>query len=207
MTPKNTTKLTDLNDDFGLIHFLESNPELFRNDKLRSEAYSSLKESQSINLLYDLSHPETFLPRFNVENFELWRLVKLALDRIQCHLGPGFWCRAIIANLPSGGEIKAHIDPGWPFSIQKRYHWVLKTNPDVEMNFDDQNFKFLKGEVWQFNNKTMHSVFNGGQTERWHLVADYVSLEDGLFTYPSEFETGSYDARLIAALMGRNKLK
>lgn len=78
-----------------------------------------------------------------------------------------------LLNLGSGAEIKPHTDHclGYEDGVF-RLHIPIITNPDVEFILDNKRLIMREGECWYLNANFMHSVKNGGNNDRIHLVID-----------------------------------
>lgn len=75
----------------------------------------------------------------------------------------------------AGGEIKTHRDIGLHYSDGVfRLHIPLVTNPDVAFVVDGQRLPMQPGQCWFGDFSLPHSVINGGNTERIHLVVDCI---------------------------------
>jgi hypothetical protein len=92
-----------------------------------------------------------------------------------------------LADLPPQERILPHIDSGEFLEIPSRIHIPIQTNPDVlyriggiyiEDELDEtaqtqilaKEIHMQTGEVWDIDNMSYHSVTNGGNTNRWHLI-------------------------------------
>jgi len=89
------------------------------------------------------------------------------------YYGNGEIIRIELVNLPAGSEVKNHKDTGESLIKDKRVHLVLETNNDVMFKVDDVDKNMKVGEMWEINNTKYHSVTNGGNTDRFHLIIDY----------------------------------
>lgn len=89
-----------------------------------------------------------------------------------------------LLNLGSGAEIKPHTDYclGYEDGVF-RLHIPIITNPDVTFILDKQRLIMNVGECWYINANFTHSVKNGGENDRIHLVIDGIRNEwtDQLF--------------------------
>ncbi|MFM2367718.1 MAG: hypothetical protein RL619_8 [Bacteroidota bacterium] len=89
-----------------------------------------------------------------------------------------------LLNLGSGAEVKPHRDHclGYEDGVF-RLHIPIITNQEVEFILDGQRLTMNEGECWYFNANFLHSVKNGGDKDRIHLVIDGVRNEwtDKLF--------------------------
>lgn len=160
-------------------------------------SYHGLENSQSITLKYNLDYPENMLPKNFPEREDLFKLLVHGITHVKEKLGASYCSRAIIANLPPGKEVKLHIDPGWPFTIQRRYCWVLETNENAFAHVSGESKHFKEGEIWEFDNKELHGAINQGQSNRIHLIFDLVFLEDALAATPVPFEKDSFDEKFF----------
>lgn len=96
-----------------------------------------------------------------------------------------------LLNLGSGAEIKPHIDHCLGYEDGMfRLHIPIITNPDVEFILDNQRLIMNEGECWYFNANFVHSVKNGGNKDRIHLVIDGIRNEwtDTLFLKEASIE-------------------
>ena len=143
----------------------------------RQEKLDAHKHTKTIPIIFDksfnfnnLSIPLTNLyPLFQNEISDIEKIInaKLATD--------GKIIRAIIVKLLSGKSIRPHIDRGESFSYCKRIHIPIKTNDECFFTVGDDKRNLLLGEVWEINNdKKLHSVDNFGDTDRIHLIVDWV---------------------------------
>ena len=89
--------------------------------------------------------------------------------------------RALLVRLLSKKSIKPHVDTvGMSLVLGRRIHIPIITNENCffTVGTDKRNLKV--GEVWEINNdKKSHSVENHGDSDRVHLIVDWV--EDSIF--------------------------
>lgn len=205
---KQTALLTEI-DSTPIKNYLSKMDFLWNQNTIRQEAFKELNATKTIFVQYNLLSPASFIPSTFEPTKELNTYIYSALEEIQKKLGVGYWCRSILTYLPANGEVRAHIDPGWPYSVQRRFHWAIYTNPGVEMKVDETVFHMKESEVWELDNKKMHSVFNKGSQGRIHLIADFVPAELARSFYPKDTDVSDYEKRLlaIAARKKKNHLK
>lgn len=80
-----------------------------------------------------------------------------------------------LLNLQKGAYIKPHRDTDLAFEKgEARLHFPVFTNPSVEFCQNGELLRMLPGECWYINANLPHSVKNGGNTDRLHLVVDCV---------------------------------
>ena len=77
-----------------------------------------------------------------------------------------------ITRIPPGGMVKPHHDRGgWHAEFFPRKIYVtIRTNDRVVNRVEDEAVIMKRGDAWWFNNLPIHSVENGGDTERWTLI-------------------------------------
>lgn len=96
-----------------------------------------------------------------------------------------------LLNLGSGAEIKPHTDHCLGYEDGMfRLHIPIITNPNVEFILDGQRLIMNEGECWYFNANFLHSVKNGGDKDRIHLVIDGIRNEwtDNFFLKEASIE-------------------
>ena len=84
--------------------------------------------------------------------------------------------RLQFALMPAGGDIKRHIDSGGYSAQGHRIHIVIDSNPHVKFVVCHGDvcipIHVEEGLVFELNNRLDHSVHNGGDAPRVHLVVD-----------------------------------
>jgi hypothetical protein len=69
---------------------------------------------------------------------------------------------------------------GFSLVICRRIHIPIQTNEDCFFTVGDDKRNLRLGELWEINNdKQKHSVDNFGNTDRIHLIVDWI--EESLF--------------------------
>jgi len=91
------------------------------------------------------------------------------------HLG-----RVMIAELAPGGWIHPHSDEGEYADHFERFHLPLQSEPGNTFMVDllpgcGEYVHMLPGEVWNFNHKRVHTLFNDSDKPRIHLIVDCVA--------------------------------
>lgn len=84
-----------------------------------------------------------------------------------------------------GSEIKPHKDLGCSYQDGNfRLHIPILTNDKVDFVVEKENYSLAPGSCWYMDFSKEHSVKNGGDTVRIHLVIDCLSNEwtDQLFS-------------------------
>jgi hypothetical protein len=83
--------------------------------------------------------------------------------------------RSMLARMAPGAHIDPHTDSHPSFAIGHRIHVPVTTNPRVRFVVDGRPFNLEAGQVYEVNNRRMHSVTNKGANDRIHLIFDYVT--------------------------------
>ena len=143
----------------------------------RQKDYEVHRQTQSIVLLF--ANLDNW-PAIEVVKQPGWdRLSKLAvplMDTIIERWYPpgGRVIRAMIAKLPPDGRIDPHRDMHPSFGCGHRIHAPIQTNDRVRFTVDGRPHRLKVGQVYEINNKKIHSVINKGGTDRIHFIFDYV---------------------------------
>jgi hypothetical protein len=83
--------------------------------------------------------------------------------------------RCLLARLPPGRSIAAHVDRAPYFSKSIRIHVPVTTHERSFMYCDGMSYVMRTGEVWALNNTTRHGVWNADATrERTHMICDFL---------------------------------
>lgn len=88
--------------------------------------------------------------------------------------GTGFFIRAILATLLPGTTIAEHRDMNFSFAHSHRVHVPIITNDQVRFTVGGETLNMPEGEIYEINNRRVHSVCNEGNEPRVHLILDYV---------------------------------
>jgi hypothetical protein len=96
-------------------------------------------------------------------------------------LGDGVVISAILINLPSGCKIARHRDANYNgdrFNLCRRIHIPIITNEECIFEIAGEEMHMKSGEIWEISNvNKMHSVKNGGKTDRIHFLIDYAPVD------------------------------
>ena len=79
--------------------------------------------------------------------------------------------RAKIVNLPPGKRVLPHVDRGEYYACRDRYHLVLDSSA-AWMRAGDEEVSMKPGELWWFDNKSIHEAWNPSARRRIHLIFD-----------------------------------
>lgn len=104
------------------------------------------------------------------------------LDSFQCPL-----LAARLLRLRAGSRIREHRDYKLAFEDGEiRVHIPIHTNDLVDFRINGRRVILREGECWYVNTSLPHSVANGGEADRIHLVID-CRVDDWLKSFfPSE---------------------
>jgi hypothetical protein len=78
--------------------------------------------------------------------------------------------KVMLARLEAGHGIDRHVDGGGSNPFTHKIHVPLETNPAAVLHVDGADFHLAAGRAWEVNNLVPHGGFNGGRTDRIHLV-------------------------------------
>jgi hypothetical protein len=119
--------------------------------------------------------PTSHHPLFKNELSELENIIKVSTGE------NGKIMRALLVKLTAGKSIRPHVDTiGFSLVIGRRIHIPIQTNDDCFFTVGDDKRNLKLGEIWEINNdKKKHSVENFGETDRIHLIVDWI--EESLF--------------------------
>ena len=146
----------------------------------RQERFRPHRQTLTIPLLYDedMRHCEpSAWPRLaQMEHLLLpvQDLIRQANAAVPGEARDGYFVRAILTRLIAGGMIRPHRDYGESLTRSHRYHYVIKTNEQVQFGVGSELRHLAAGEVWEINNRLLHGVQNLGDEDRVHLIIDYV---------------------------------
>lgn len=98
--------------------------------------------------------------------------------------------RCLLARLPGGRSIAAHVDRAPYFSKSVRIHVPVTTHERSIMFCNGLCYVMRAGEVWALNNSTHHGVWNADpDRERTHMICDFL-LSDELQRLLAEGDRG-----------------
>lgn len=83
--------------------------------------------------------------------------------------------RVMLVELAPGGHIDLHSDEGDYAAHYERFHIPLTSDAGNEFHNGGQVLHMQPGELWRFNHRKQHEVFNNSATPRIHLIIDAVT--------------------------------
>lgn len=86
--------------------------------------------------------------------------------------------RGEVVNLLPGKQLELHVDIFWFHKFSKRIHVPIYTNDSCVQIFEDREVHLETGNIYEINNRIMHSARNSGTEPRFHLILDLMSLDD-----------------------------
>ncbi len=135
------------------------------NNEARQKGFSSLTAYQDAS---ELKH--------------LWEdVLKQPLEWIASQLGieDAVIVQADVARMPPGGDTVMHTDTRYQQRYSRRYNIAVSTNDDCWLYHNSYDLEnggtrdhINEGEVWELNNKIIHTAVNYGKTWRTHLIID-----------------------------------
>ena len=152
----------------------------------RQKRYEVHQHTQTIGLVYDPdfrhSHP-TKLPTLEIFEEELRPVLWMAADhfdetKIGQQLikenGMGYFIRASLVRLKAASSIAEHRDMNFSLTHSHRIHLPIVTNDEVWFTVGNESINMREGQLYEINNRRVHSVRNDGAEDRVHLILDYV---------------------------------
>lgn len=174
---RNFLKLASGVDVVPLLHSVQRQPELWNENKLRTQYPGSPhNDIEDIWLWFnDVSTPENVLNDKEVFPYSAWwklspahSIVYDLMRKVEgCRLG-----RVLITRLSPGKKISPHKDRGAPAEYFERYHCVLQNKPGSNIRSGEETICPSPGDVYWFNNSEEHEVINHSSEDRITLIID-----------------------------------
>lgn len=152
----------------------------------RQKRYEVHRHTQTIGLVYDPdfrhSHP-TRLPTLDMFEAELRPVLWMVADHFEetqsgqqliKENGMGYFIRASLVRLMAGCSIAEHRDMNFSLTHSHRVHLPIVTNGETWFSVGNESINMREGQVYEINNRRLHSVANNGTEDRVHLILDYV---------------------------------
>lgn len=155
-------------------------------DGLRQQRYEVHRDTETINLVHDADFRHrnpTRHPALQVFAAAMRPVLAMTADfydqspqgkLLTEKNGVGYFIRANLVRLKPGGEIAEHQDKNFSLAHSHRVHVPIVTNDQVRFTVGDESVSLSAGEVYEINNRRLHSVRNDGPEFRVHLILDYV---------------------------------
>lgn len=158
----------------------------WRSEAFRQQRYEVHRDTQTISLVFDPdfrhTHP-TKLPALQPFASSLRPVLATVADHFDEspkgkalleEFGIGYFVRANLVRLQPGGNIAPHKDNNFSLAHSHRIHVPLLTNSAVTFTVGGETIHMQEGEIYEINNRRLHSVSNEGSEDRIHLIMDYV---------------------------------
>jgi hypothetical protein len=88
-------------------------------------------------------------------------------------LYPGYEIvRGELSVLVPGMTLEPHRDGFWFHRACRRIHVPIYTNPNCNQTFEDREYHFIPGTVYEMNNRIIHGSYNHGKEPRIHIILD-----------------------------------
>jgi hypothetical protein len=142
----------------------------------RQERFEIHRYTQTIELIFDQDfRHENPTKRDSYFRLDCEKLLAPIEKTISGYFtGSGYVVRALLVNLKPQGKIRAHVDTGFSLMNSCRVHIPVTTNDRVVFSVGDETRAMKGGEMWEVNNARTHSVENLGETDRVHLIIDWI---------------------------------
>jgi hypothetical protein len=151
---------------------------LWQKNTFRQEAYAEYHgQTQSIVFEWTSnSHEQHDQSYTDVQNMNT-ELGIAVYDLIQ-HLPEPYTihniAKCMLVNLPRGCTIPTHVDVGNVLELVHRVHIPIITTNTCLFIIDGQEYNFKEGMVVEIDNTRSHSVINNSDTNRIHLIVDFI---------------------------------
>lgn len=130
-----------------------------------------LADGKLVEYPFPISKPEK---NYTEEQSAILKASKPLLDWIMSL--PEFvgykWIRGEVATLLPGVTLGWHKDPQWFHDNCVRLHVPINTNEKCVQLWTDEEYHMEMGNLYELNNRVIHSATNQGITPRTHLILD-----------------------------------
>ena len=134
--------------------------------------------TKTIPIIFDKSFNFNHLKLVPTENYPLFKDEISKIENvIRENSGEnGMIMRAILVKLTANKSIRPHKDVvGYSLVLCRRIHIPIETNDECFFTVENDRRNLKVGELWEINNdKKEHSVDNLGNTDRIHLIVDWI---------------------------------
>jgi len=165
---------------------LQLTPQHWSGDTTRQDRYEAHQDTQSIGLVYDFDfrhRDPTRLPPLELFGPAIQHLLATIAHHYETatlmgRMGNGYFIRVNLVSLRPGGEITPHQDKNFSLAHSHRVHIPIVTNDDVLFTIGNEMINMQEGEIYEINNRRLHSVRNDGVDARVHLILDWVTPDE-----------------------------
>jgi hypothetical protein len=165
---------------------LELTEEQWNEFSVRHMRYEVHRNTRMIPLVYDPdfrhSHPtrlpalQTFEPAMRAAlamTAEYYETSESGAELVKQY-GLGYFIRATLVRLMAGCDISEHRDLNFSLTHSHRIHLPIISNDAVSFSVGSKTLHMREGEIFEINNRRLHSVMNNGAEDRVHLILDFV---------------------------------
>lgn len=134
----------------------------------------TLKDGRLCLLPYLISKPDQLAPSQSRSILidSVTPLINLILEKMQGYK----IVRGELVNLLPGKSLTEHIDIYWFHRESRRIHVPIITNTNAVLTFESRPYHLEIGNVYEINNRIMHSGANNGNNARIHLILDMMPI-------------------------------
>jgi hypothetical protein len=128
-------------------------------------------QTQTIPLIFD---HEQLIRHILHRHYDIFELHLNRFSGVLENAGhPSLIKRANLVRLRANSVIPTHTDQGEFLNTTRRIHLPIITNPGCTFTVGEETRHLPVGQMWEINNTGLpHSVNNGGDTPRIHLIVD-----------------------------------
>ena len=165
---------------------LQLTPQQWAAYSLRQKRYEVHRDTETIGLVFDPdfrhTHP-TRLPALEIFAEALRPALGMAADfyeqdprgaQLVKEFGLGYFVRATLVRLKARGSIAPHQDNNFSLAHSHRIHLPVITSDQVLFTVGGDTMSLPAGDMYEINNRRMHSVDNGSDQDRVHVILDFV---------------------------------
>lgn len=131
------------------------------------------KDSQHIILCFPDRYPDSHCPASYTEHWAQWQpFVEPVIDLVQTRYGfadAGF-AKIMLSSLEAHASVPPHVDSHPSSRVPHKVHVPLITDPAVQFVIDGRRHHLSLGRAYEINNLLTHSVDNGSERARVHLI-------------------------------------
>ena len=149
-------------------------------DQQKPNPYPSLRQVKHIVFKFSAKRSKP-LKYHTYPVWEDWKdLIEPILEAATKPYGyaSAFFPRVMLAKLPPGGKISPHMDGPHDESRPHKIHIPIQTNPMAKFILVPDVYHFEVGQAYEVNNGLRHAVANNGDTDRIHLIFEYLQLPE-----------------------------
>lgn len=183
--PENLKRLAHGIDTKPLLEAIERQPDLWKEITDRQDTPGSPhRDTECIFLRWcetkSIEAAFTEIPAIDYPAYEKLPQARLLVETVLQVTGATKLGRVLIAKLNPAGSIEKHADEGAYADCYERFHVALESEPGNTFFVEDREHygefaEMQAGELWYFNHKKPHHVFNGSALPRIHLIVDAVA--------------------------------